>query len=801
MAAYNVYAEQLSRIGYGYPLWDPEPTEYGEVIIGDVGFVSEGAFYRLFNATRPADDTSQKLRVPDGYRPLPSESYAPKKRSIAPGHLHSQTLTDISVNGSFTVHGAGAGGQFKCTDDQGALLVLKHGAEREALHPSRRMANYMRRNYASWWKFATETHGLELAKEELLFIRGHVKAPEWAVAAFVHSGQSAKISLKADASGIGSAAFSFSHSSDATVTPAQNWGPKKKVAETQSRKGKGKHKGKGPQTAVSDVAVEQKVDQCVFLHYYKVKVRLGFWPTVIQAAAGPHDLPQSPDDDPAAGQAGLDVNDPMELLEIEQAIDPVDDVLDYILNNSNATVAIAHDEDIVMLCQHHGVEYPKNVVAFLAELQPQVEVNEDGLGMLMHDEIVLQETTVDNEQGVSHPALDARPEEEAEREGDSLASDAPLTGGDDKDDIQSRPEDTRDGYHSAASDTFLNQHKAVRIDGYSLLLDGQAGGVCALAYSPDGRYIASGSEDAEVVIWEAATGRMLRRLKEHSDTVCTLTFSPDSTELASGARDGLAILWNVETGKMRAPLDGGGGFVYSLAFSPDGKAIVSTSVDFSLRIWDVASATVRSTCTGHHGLIMLVQYSPDNKMIVSASADYSTHVWNAEDGSAVSVLRGHTGVIYSLAFSPDARRLVTGSDDGTARIWNTHTGDELVTLREHSGSVWAVAFSPDGKRVMSAASDGTVKVCDSYSGDRLVAVESNDSLVNAAAFSPDGKLICASVGDNTLRVWDADTGRLVTQLSGHNDKVSHLKFSPDGERIVSSSDDSTLRLWDLRREA
>lgn len=190
-------------------------------------------------------------------------------------------------------------------------MVLAHNADREALLPSRRMANYMRRNYASWHTFATETLDVDITKEEIIFVRGHVKTKEWAVAAFVHEGRSAQLTVNADAGSVASAAFSFSHSTDVTVPPERNQGPKnKKHGHRRS------HGGARRSATQHD---EDKADQCIFLHYYKLKVRLGFWTTVMKAAAGPHELSPGPDDDdPGALWAGADVNDTMDDVVIEQ---------------------------------------------------------------------------------------------------------------------------------------------------------------------------------------------------------------------------------------------------------------------------------------------------------------------------------------------------------------------------------------------------------------------------------------------------------------------------------------------------
>ncbi|KAI0922265.1 hypothetical protein AcW2_007006 [Taiwanofungus camphoratus] len=777
--AWDVYSDQLFRLGHGYPLWDPEPTKHGEVLVGDVGFVENGAFYRLFNALRPTTDpVNLQYGVPDGYKPFQQRTdYSEIRRplDLPPGPLCSRTVKFTSASAQLTVQGAGAGIQFECSDEQGALLVMKEGGNREALHPSRRMANYMRSNYHSWWVFATEHLDLDLQKEDIIFVRGWVKTSEWAVAAFVREGRAAQLTFNGEFGLPASAAFSLSYSRDGQSIPEYNTGPRQRRA--------GRHRGMitgTPETSTESIFTDgPRFDQCVFLHYYKLKVRFGLWPTVVKAAGGPRDLPSAGDDDANSPGMLVDASDPVsEEVVIEQVpapqrpYDPLNFVLDYILENSHAEIAIANDNDILVLCQDQGI--PDDLKEFLEETQPHIEVNGEGLGMLSLEVI----TTSEGIAGTHQPST-------------SRAADPPSEA------PQGPPQDI-DVPSETKSEGGADKTGRRTGDSPAVILDEHTGGVCALAYSPDGQYIASGSEDATVIIWEAQTGQRLRTCTEHSDTVCSLAFSPDSKELVSGSRDNLVIIWTIATGDARAILEGHRGFIYCVAYSPDGKTVASASVDFTVRTWDTVTGTQRAVAIGHTAIVMLVAFSPDGRRIVSASADYSVRVWDAADCSPVSRLEGHLGVIYSLSFSPDSHRLVTGSDDGTARIWNVETGEELVTLHEHTGSVWVAAFSPDGRRVLSAASDGTVKVCHSFSGDRLLALDAGDSLVNAAAFSPDGSRICASTGDNSVRVWSARTGNALATFTGHTDKVTHLRFSPDGQRIVSSSDDSTLRVWDLR---
>ncbi|OSX58672.1 hypothetical protein POSPLADRAFT_1152537 [Postia placenta MAD-698-R-SB12] len=293
-----VYASQLFRCGEGLPLWSPEHTKHGEVLVGDVGYMRHGAFYRLFNATKAADDPINKeYGVPNGnsYKPFTQSQYGLNRdlNAISPGPMCSKSLTKLIVGGGAGTHGVDASFHFKCTDDQGAFLLLKDAATREELHPSRRMENYMHRNFRSWQSFAVDDLDVDLQPEDIMFVRGWVKTTQWAVAAITHEGREARVSISGEIGSVADAHLSIHKSDEVSNYYAHRTGPSRIL---HRKRHKHHHSSDSGSVEPSERDDADQLDQCIFLHYYKLKRRrfLGF--KKLEAAAEPRD-PSGPHDD------------------------------------------------------------------------------------------------------------------------------------------------------------------------------------------------------------------------------------------------------------------------------------------------------------------------------------------------------------------------------------------------------------------------------------------------------------------------------------------------------------------------
>ncbi|KAK6810873.1 hypothetical protein RU639_013594 [Aspergillus parasiticus] len=220
-------------------------------------------------------------------------------------------------------------------------------------------------------------------------------------------------------------------------------------------------------------------------------------------------------------------------------------------------------------------------------------------------------------------------------------------------------------------------------------LEGHSDSVISVAFSPDGRTLASGSDDATIKLWDTMTGTERQTLEGHSDSVNSVAFSPDGRTLASGSGDDTIKLWDTMTGTERQTLKGHSDSVNSVAFSPDGRTLASGSDDDTIKLWDTMTGTERQTLEGQSGFVISVAFSPDGRTLASGSRD-TIKLWDTMTGTERQTLKGHSDSVISVAFSPDGRTLASGSRDDTIKLWDTMTGTERQTLKGHSSTAPAV---------------------------------------------------------------------------------------------------------------
>ncbi len=293
--------------------------------------------------------------------------------------------------------------------------------------------------------------------------------------------------------------------------------------------------------------------------------------------------------------------------------------------------------------------------------------------------------------------------------------------------------------------------------------EGHEGKVDSVAFSPDGKIIASGSWDKTVRLWNVATREEITSLTEHTGPVYCIAISHDGKMLASGSYDRTIRLWDLDTYKNIAILTGHKDAVSSLAFSPDGKMLASGSYDKTIRLWDVDTETSMKTFTEHQGRVTSVTFSPDGKILASGSWDNTFRLWDVDTHTNIYTFTEVTGDVMSVVFSPDGKTLATGSEKGAIRLWDVETTENIKTFGEHAHSyLWNMCL----------------------------------------AFSPDGKTIAAGIYRGSIRIWDIATERMIGVIADRDKKmgtVDSIAFSPDGKTIATGSWDPTVRLWHISR--
>jgi WD40 repeat protein len=342
-------------------------------------------------------------------------------------------------------------------------------------------------------------------------------------------------------------------------------------------------------------------------------------------------------------------------------------------------------------------------------------------------------------------------------------------------------------------------------------------GVDCIAYAPDGKTVAGGGLESTIFLWDAsmstkdrqAGGKVVRQLTGSKGKINAVAFSPAGDLLASVGEDGIIRLWEPDTGKELRHFSSGPGAVRGLSFSGDGKTLAAANADKTVSLWEPGTRKERQRLRGHEGEVWCVAVAPDGKTVASGGDD-GLRLWDADTGKQLRTL-GERGLTYihCLAFAPDGKTLASGGHDQLIRLWDPASGKEVRHFRGHPDMVSTLAFAPDGKTLASGSAESAIHLWDPATGKQLLPGRGHGERLTAVAVAPDGRLIATGAWDGTVRLWEAETGKEVGlwqtpagappsgRFGSGWDRIERVRFSPDSKRLVAVREDEAVVLWDI----
>ncbi len=357
------------------------------------------------------------------------------------------------------------------------------------------------------------------------------------------------------------------------------------------------------------------------------------------------------------------------------------------------------------------------------------------------------------------------------------------------------------------------------------ILSGHQDAVQSLAFNPQGSLLASGSDDASVILWDIKKGEKIQVIRDHQDAVKSVAFNPDGTFLASGSFDGTVRLWSIsqwgrEPAAASKTLQSPAHHIWSVAFNPDGHFLLASSSENMLVRWDLQNGDVaHSTPTvvwDHTSPLWSSAISQDT--LALAGDNGTLELWNLapliqigkknkkleekDEGPrnselSRSSLQGHLGAVRTVAFNREGTLLASGGEDKQIILWDAQSGAKQRVLEGHRGSVLRLAFSPDDAFLASGGDDQVIFLWDLQAGEKVKTLWNQSQDVLALVFSPDRKVLISAGSDGTVIFWDIEQGEPIHTLTRPGNWMSSLALSPDGELLAIGNLDNSVTLWSV----
>lgn len=340
-----------------------------------------------------------------------------------------------------------------------------------------------------------------------------------------------------------------------------------------------------------------------------------------------------------------------------------------------------------------------------------------------------------------------------------------------------------------------------------MTLQGHTQTVNSIAWSPDGRSIATGSDDKQVILWNASDGKPIKILNEHQDKVGSVEWSPDGKYVASGSQDGTIRIWNVSANRLERVLIGHTKYfagittpyIHRIAWSPDGKTLASAGNEV-VRLWNSGNGLPMDVIwLSRHSTVDLpifdIAWSPNGKRLSTANFNKTVWVYDVESSIPHPILFGHSDKVFKVAWNPDGRTIASGGYDNTIRISDADSGETGIILSGHTARITGLAWSPDGRTLFSASDDKTIRIWSGYEGQAVHVFSGHNGYRMQYSWSPDGRMFAtrSSFGDGRIRIWDSVTRNTKLVMAAHSRDsdfryCKNLWWSKDGLRLVSEAD-------------